>query len=470
MALVFYDTETTGTETFFDQILQFAAVKTDEDLNEIERFEVRSQLLPHIVPSPEAMRITGLRVAQLTDPLTPSHYQMVRAIFAKLDAWSPALFVGWNSIDFDEHLIRQALYKTLHRPYLTSRVGNSRSDVMRIVQACSLFAPDALVSPVGDNGERIFKLSRVAPANGYNHDLAHDAMSDVEATIHICRLVLDKAPSVWSSFMRFSKKAAVVDYISDERVFCVADFYFGKPYSHLVTVLGQNEKNNAEWYLYDLSIEPAELAGFDDEQLAKRLAEWPKPVRRLKSNGAPMLFSADDAPESCHGRELDNNELERRAEIVQTDFTLRKRLIAAFESHRAEYPTSPHVEKQIYDTFIPREDEVLMDKFHQADWDERFAIVERFRDSRLRMIGRQLIHLERPDLLSATLCKQHDVAAAKRLLGQCEDVSWLTLPAAISLLSGMMQSAPDGEIEQLKEIEIFLRGLLDKAMACATQS
>jgi exodeoxyribonuclease-1 len=259
MALVFYDTETTGTETFFDQILQFAAIKTDEDLKEIERFEIRSRLLPHVVPSPEAMSITGIRVSQLTDPSTPSHYEMVRSIFAKLDSWSPALFVGWNSIDFDENMIRQALYKTLHNPYLTSRVGNSRSDVMRIVQACSLFAPDALVFPVGDDGEKIFKLAQVAPANGYTHDLAHDAMSDVEATIYLCRLLLERAPTVWSSFMRFSKKAAVVDYISDERVFCVTDFYFGKPYSYLVTTLGQNEENKAEWYLYDLSIELALL-------------------------------------------------------------------------------------------------------------------------------------------------------------------------------------------------------------------
>ena len=151
---------------------------------------------------------------------------MVRKIIGKLESWSPALFVGWNSLDFDELLIRQALYKTLHNPYLTSRVGNSRSDVMRIVQACSLFAPDALVFPVGEDGQRIFRLSQVAPANGFEHDLAHEAVSDVEATIHLCRLICEKAPSVWSAFMRFSKKAAVTDYIGQEPVFCISDFLF----------------------------------------------------------------------------------------------------------------------------------------------------------------------------------------------------------------------------------------------------
>src|SRR5258708_31767446 len=98
MGFVFYDTETTGTDTSFDQILQFAAVHTDEQFNELGRFEQRCRLLPHIVPAPEAMRITNTSAAQLTDPTLPSHYQMVRRIYRQLTAWSPPLFIGYNSI------------------------------------------------------------------------------------------------------------------------------------------------------------------------------------------------------------------------------------------------------------------------------------------------------------------------------------------------------------------------------------
>ena len=58
MPYVFYDTETTGTETPFDQILQFAAIRTDDALNELERFNIRCRLLPHIIPSPKALLIT----------------------------------------------------------------------------------------------------------------------------------------------------------------------------------------------------------------------------------------------------------------------------------------------------------------------------------------------------------------------------------------------------------------------------
>ena len=131
MSFVFYDTETTGTNTTFDQILQFGAIRTDHELRELDRFEIRCQLLPYVVPSPGAMRVTGVTVEQLTDTALPSHYEMVRTIKAKLEQWSPAVFIGHNSLRFDEPLLRQALYQTLHAPYLTNTNGNCRADSLR---------------------------------------------------------------------------------------------------------------------------------------------------------------------------------------------------------------------------------------------------------------------------------------------------------------------------------------------------
>ena len=128
MAFVFYDTETTGTDAAFDQILQFAAIRTDAHLNELDRFEIRCRLMPHIVPAPAAMLVTKVGAAQLFDPSLCSHYDMMCRIRAKLIAWSPALFIGYNSLHFDEHLLRQAFYKSLHPPYLTNTGGNSRCD------------------------------------------------------------------------------------------------------------------------------------------------------------------------------------------------------------------------------------------------------------------------------------------------------------------------------------------------------
>src|ERR1700760_3892055 len=120
MSLVFYDTETTGTSAPFDQILQFAAILTDADFKELDRFEMRCRVQPHIVPAPMAMLVTKVKASQVFNNELPSHYEMWCALQKKLLSWTPATFVGWNSIDFDEHLLRQAFYQSLHPPYLTN--------------------------------------------------------------------------------------------------------------------------------------------------------------------------------------------------------------------------------------------------------------------------------------------------------------------------------------------------------------
>jgi exodeoxyribonuclease-1 len=381
---------------------------------------------------------------------------MVRAIRAKLLEWSPSLFLGWNSLGFDENLIRQALYQTLHNPYLINNNGNSRSDVMRMARACSIFAPAALRIPIED-GRKIFRLHEVARANGCKQGREHDAVGDVEATIFLCRLIMEEAPEVWSSFMRFSKKAAVVDYIREETEFCLSGFSHGEPFSCIATTIGQNQKNKAEWYVYDLNVDPKSLLRLSRADLAARLAEIPEPVRRLKSNAAPVLFPAEDAPEICASRKLGPKELERRVKTLEADANLRERLISVFESLREEYPASPHVEKQIYDGFIQDADEDLMDAFHAADWSKRIPIVGKFRDPRLKTISMQLIHLERPDLLDKAIRMAHRLAATKRLLGQGEDISWLTLPEALEQLEVMSAAAPGAELEFLREHERYLR-------------
>lgn len=457
MSLVFYDTETTGTETYFDQILQFAAIKTDADLNEIDRFEIRCRLLPHVVPAPGAMRITGVKASQLTDPSCHSHYEMVRAIREKLLSWSPALFIGWNTIEFDEDLVRQALYKTLHPPYLTNTNGNSRSDALRIAQACSLVAPNALNFPINNKGQITFKLDRLAPANGFKHDKAHDALGDVEATIFVCKKIMEQAPEVWSAFMKFSTKSAVADYVGEEKLYCFSEIYFGKPYSWMVTTLGQNQKNNSEWYVYDLAVSPESLFALSDTQLAARFGKSPKPVRRLKANAAPIIFTAEDGIGVCSGGACGLVEFERRADMLKANPSFCKKLMSIHESLKEDYPKSVHVEKQIYDGFIDKADEKLLDQFHSVDWSERYAIIEKLQDLRLKALGIRLIYLERPELLQEAMRQDQERIAAQRLLGLDAEVSWLTLPNALKELDEMLAAATEAELTLLQEHQQFLQ-------------
>src|SRR5213594_1518186 len=141
VSFVFYDLETTGLLPAFDQALQFAAVRTDDDFNEVDSFRLRCQLARHIVPSPEALLVNRVTPSMLTDSRLPSYYEALRAVRAKFVEWAPAVFIGYNSIDFDEDFLRQGFFQTLQPIYLTNTTGNARGDVLRVVHATAIYAP-----------------------------------------------------------------------------------------------------------------------------------------------------------------------------------------------------------------------------------------------------------------------------------------------------------------------------------------
>jgi exodeoxyribonuclease-1 len=282
MAFVFYDIESTGADRSFDQILQFAAVLTDDDLNIVDTFEIRARLLPHIVPSPGAMLVTGVSVEQLFDPALPSHFGMCRRIHEVMSSWSPATVVGYNSISFDEEMLRRAFYTSLLPIYLTNTGGNSRLDILPLMIATHAFSPDGLQWPVNEKGRVSFKLDRLAPANGFDHRDAHDALADVRATIHLARLVREQAPMIWQSAMAYRTKAHATEYVEDQPVFVATLLRFGRCVPNLVTALGIDPDNSSELFTFDLRQDPALLAAMTTEELAAHIKTKPRPVSSLR--------------------------------------------------------------------------------------------------------------------------------------------------------------------------------------------
>ncbi|MGQ2943699.1 MAG: exonuclease domain-containing protein [Blastomonas fulva] len=426
MGFVFYDTETTGTSTSFDQILQFAAIHTDDNLNEIDRFEIRCRLMPHIVPSPGALCVTRISIEQITDPTLPSHYEMICAIRAKLAAWSPSIFTGWNTLSFDEHLVRQALYQSLHSPYLTNMAGNCRIDILKIAQAASVLMPGAIIVPTGDNGKPTFRLDQLAPANGFAHTNAHDALADVEATIHVARLIRDNAPALWADAIQLSEKAAVAAFLDAEPSFVLTESYYNRPYQFALTKIGYDPGNAGSVLALSLTIDMNQLRAMTDEELAARLARSPKPVRRIRTNAAPTL---QPLSEYDHFDDVAAGDLLERAYRIQADAEFCARLIRL--SAKQDWPASEFVEEQIYSGFVNRADENRMAAFHQAAWEDRPAIVDGFADGRLLALGRRLIFEHRPDLMSDSLRSKMAAKILQRMTGEgYETTGWTTIADA----------------------------------------
>ncbi|MDG4889991.1 MULTISPECIES: exonuclease domain-containing protein [unclassified Mesorhizobium] len=467
MAFVFYDTETTGTNWQFDQILQFAAIKTDHDLHIVDEFQLQSRLLPHVVPSPEAMKVNGLKPSHLTDPSLPSHYQMMQSINSRLRGWGRSMFMGFNNLGLDENILRAAFYKTLHRPYLTVMDGNSRTDLLKLARAAHLLAPGALRLNTGDYGAPVFKLGDLARANGYNNLNAHNARADLDATLHVARILMNEAPAVWNDFMRFAQKSAVLQHIHDEQIFGLAEFYKGKAYTWLVTRIGISVRDRNIHYAFDLQFDPAEFAALSDEELVERLATLPRPVKKLKVNGCPVLFAVEDAPAGTEARALDDAELELRVRRLRDDPGLTARLVAARDASLPIYPPSPHVEQQIFDAFTADNDVAVLEQFHAAPWEKRYAILSALQDGRLCFLGEELIYLESPGALSTERRAFHAVRHRNRVLGLEAPCPWLTLPAAIELADSMIALAGPGDLAHLQSHRAHLVGWRDSLASVA---
>lgn len=460
MSFVFYDTETTGLSTDFDQILQFAAIRTDADLNETGRINVRSRLQPHVVPHPEALRVNGMRISDLVDPSVPSHYEMMRQVRQTLLEWSPAIFVGYNSLNFDEHLLRQALFQTLHPPYLSNTAGNCRTDAMHLVQAASVFAPDCIEIPKDIRGKSVFRLADVSSKNGALNHQAHDALGDVLATIHLAKCIRENAPECWNRFVRFSKKASVADFIEGEDAFVLTEFYYGRPFHYVIAALGKDPTQDNVTLCLDLRVDLEWLTPLSDEQLVDFVRQSPKPVRRIRTNAAPMIAALDEMPPHAMGT-LSISEITSRSNKLKADKNLQTRLISAVAEAKAERPISPYVEERLYDTFVGRDDEQRMADFHLSDWPARVQIVDSFIDERLRYFGRRLIHTHRPDLLKPEHHAEVTQIIRSRLMDHTvPDGKWLSLPTALKSTEDLLHSVTGPTHQRLSEYRDYLLNAL----------
>ena len=440
MPFVFYDLETSGTSPAFDQPLQFASVLTDDELNLLDRINVRCRLSPHILPAPWALAVTGVTPDMLTDPSLPSSFEFIQTIASVIDGWGPATWTGYNSISFDEEMLRQALYQNLHpSPYLTQMDGNYRLDVMRLVYTVWELARDALVWPTDESGRHSFKLDRLAPANGFTHHDAHDALGDVEATLHIARLIRDRAPKVWEQALRNRSKHEVNALLeTGQPLRLVERFGAAPPRSYIGAYAGRSSSNgNAVGFLDLEQIDPGDLAMASQDELFEAVDGTPKLVRTVTVNKVPNLYVID-TPDPT---------IADRAARFATMTDLHDRIGAALAARFADREASVHVEEQIYQGFYTSADQRLLDRFQAAEhWEDRLQILDDIEDDRAQQLGRRLIFLHRPDLLEPTMVEAMTAEMRNRWMSVDPDAPWTTFASVEQQLAEIEAEAAMDEV------------------------
>lgn len=455
MPFVFYDTETTGTSRHYDQILQFAAIRTDDDLNEIERFELRCRLLPHVIPTAGAMLVTGLSLDQLLDPTLPSHHDFILQCHAKLTDWSPATFVGYNTLRFDEPLLRQAFYQNLKPIYLTNTGGSARQDILPLMRAANALSPGVFKLPRNEEGKVAFKLDRLAPANGFADHAAHDALGDVLATIHLAKLIKDRSPDVWRRSLDFCSRSGVERFVEANDCFFLMDTIRNDGAGYVVTPVGTPRHRDRQVICLNLETDLAELEQMDDDELGKWSRRSPRPIRRFRTNAAPHLLSLDEVPSHLWG-EMTARKARARARRYTENAALQRRIAMLAADTELEYDAPANVEEQIYEGFYSSADARLLDRFHAAPWQQRWEITRQFEDKRLQQLARRLIFTESPESLPANSRASMQRKMAARMLGDAKSGDWTCIPTAMKELRERWRAADEAQRALLKPLRRYL--------------
>ncbi|MDB2475491.1 exonuclease domain-containing protein [Paracoccaceae bacterium] len=392
---VFYDFETTGTSVTYAQPLQFAAIVTDENFNVLDTVDWRCRIAPHILPAPYALKVTNLAPEQVTNNNLQSAFEFAQSLHQFLEKWQPAIWLGYNTIKFDEPMLRQLFYQNLQpNIYATSMNGNSRLDVMKMVWAAYSLRPGILTFPENDKGKPSFKLDQLAPANGFGHENAHDALADVEATIFILNKIKTADPEFLNDLVRTQDKEYVGSLLrSFEAVQVTMRFGGAPPKTYYGCYCGTNIQNKNEIAFVDFDAIDAEtLLGLSDPEILEAIMQSPKIIRPLRLNNAETIMRLDNPTalqrSFCEKISRSDDLISRVSSILPQRF------------EELEEQGDIPVEEKIHGGFYSHYDQDVLTEFQTADWQRRQELVEQFEDKRLVQLGRRLIVFYAPHLLS----------------------------------------------------------------------
>lgn len=512
---IFYDTEATGLDTDFTQLLQVALVFADDDLNVLASKKSECRRTPWTIPSPGAMLITGftpddLKNAKLT------HYDMMRDIVAWTQSqhW-PVTFVGYNSLGFDEPALERNLAVNLLPRDMTTAPSphndgrNRRFDVFPLVKLVAALRPGLLtLETLNEYGKPSMSLINVAQQNGVqlSAEDAHDAMNDIRATLGVAKVIMDRAGDIWTHALEnLSSPAALAAYVAKTPVVAYTDLSYGRNVSIAASDVGAST-DGLRRVVFDLSVDPAQYLGLSAAELAKLMRQTfdrnyngpALPFRLVQADMQPNVLPVDMAEDKIKNYDP-KTAAARAAQLMDADFRARVQEAADLvQKGRGDFNKNarPPMLEQMFDRPVdpavaPRLEKWIED-FHAAtDWQARALMARNFasdfaadiaRDPALKRIGKyagRVVFDNAPASLTPDEQRAMMIYIAKRALTTDTQVKWNTIPKARRELEMIEREraagakkwahASDSEIRMIKlyytALEKELQAYLPKAPA-----
>ncbi|MDA9707846.1 exonuclease domain-containing protein [Alphaproteobacteria bacterium] len=422
--IIFYDLETTGRSAYWDQIIQIAAICTDEHLNVLDEINLIGKLNSFSVPDPEALLVNKIPIDSIYKS-NFSNYSLITEISNKFSEWSPATFIGYNSIKFDEEVIRNAFFKNLFDPYLTVKNNNTRVDLLDITRIANFFYPNKIKSLLNKKGSAIMKLESIAHTNGIKNFTAHDAMGDTYASLELAKLIKNQIPELWYKSISQNNKIQLEESIAS-KPFCHLESFFGKSKLFCLSFVGFHPKY--KWALcFDLFEDPKKVLDMNKSELYTFLESSPKKIRKIKLNKSPILLDVEMKKILDEYNVVSDDILLDRHNFISNNQEFKDKVLSCYNDIISnESQLDVYAEESIYKKFVPNSDSSLMKEFQKADWKNKFIIMEKFRDERLKYFAEILIFEEQPDLLERNTFLKIKDHLKKRIMSTNKE-KWLTI-------------------------------------------
>lgn len=395
VTLYWHDYETFGVDPRRDRPAQFAGVRTDEALNIIgEPLLVYCRPASDVLPHPDACLLTGI-TPQLAGEQGVPEPEFIAQIHAEL-ARPGTCGLGYNTLRFDDEVTRFTLYRNFYDPYAREwQNGNSRWDLIDLARMTCALRPEGIEWPVRDDGRPSFRLEDLAAANAIGHESAHDALSDVHATIGLARLIRERQPRLydWLFQLRNKHKAgAQLDLVKHTPVLHTSRMYPSETAcTTLVMPLVSEPGNNNAVLVYDLRHDPLPFLGLDVDELRARLFvrsdELPAgaerlPVKSVKINKCPALAplgTLDDKAATRIAIDVDRCTQHRHSILEAPGFM--QRVAKAFSGR--EFGPGGDVDAALYEGFISDADRALATEVRNAGPQQLTQDHFNFQDRRL---------------------------------------------------------------------------------------
>jgi exodeoxyribonuclease-1 len=456
----FYDLETSGLNPRSQRIMQFAGQRTTLDLRPIgEPDDYLIQLTNDILPDPDAILVTGI-TPQRTRAEGYSEKEFLDIFFESI-ATENTIFVGYNSIRFDDEFMRTLLYRNLYDPYEWQwQGGRSKWDLLDVVRMTRALRPEGIVWPFASNGAKANKLELITAVNNLEHTHAHNAMSDVIASIEVAKLIHKNQPKLFTYLLEMRDKNKVKSLVCSGAPFAYTSGRYSSDYEKTAIVMSLGGSDPASCPVYDLRIDPEEwIKTYDPND-----KEQYHPIKLLKYNHCPAV-----APLGVLGEEgwttvgLSSQDAESRYQKVlqmkeQLLHTFVPRVYASESSSLLELPLDD-VDHRIYDGFVPAKDKKHLARVHTMTLDELIDFKPDFEDPRLSSLLFLYKARQVPGSLLSEDREVYEQYVAKKLLDGGDDSQYAQFMSRLNELAKLDYLDADKRFV-LEELALYAQSIV----------